>query len=232
MRFRFRPCAHSIAVIAGLALAVAAGCGRQAANLPVASGAAATATADEAPGKLPFDQAPRTGISPSGILVPAGGILPAGASITVRLASAVSSAFSRAGDTFEAVLDEPIVVAGQTVVPGGTRVLGRVIAAQASGFGNNRAYLRITLAAISINGQTLPLETSSVLIKAAPRNRRLELVADGDRTGALIGAVAEGGKSTLAGSAISGQSGRGEEVAFERERRLSFRVTPPEPAHE
>jgi hypothetical protein len=109
-------------------------------------------------------------------------------------------------------------------------VLGRVIAAQASGFGNNRAYLRLTLAAISVNGQTLPLETSSVLIKAAPRKRRLELVGDGDRTGALIGAVAEAGKST--GSAISRESGRGEEVAFERERRLSFRITPPEPAHE
>jgi hypothetical protein len=230
MKFRFRPCAHSIAVAAALALALAAGCGRQAANLPAAS--AGTATADEASSKLPFDQPPRTGISPGGILVPSGAILPAGASITIRLASVVSSASSRAGDTFDAVLDEPIVVAGKTVAPLGTRVRGRVIAAKASGPENSPAYLRITLAAITINGRTLPLETSSVLIKAAPRKRRLELVGDGDRTGALIGAVAEGGKGTLAGSAITGEPGRGEDVAFERERRLTFRVTPPEPAHE
>ena len=42
--------------------------------------------------------------------------VPAGTAISIRLQSSVSSATAHAGDTFEAVVDEPVVVGGQTVV--------------------------------------------------------------------------------------------------------------------
>src|ERR1700722_20384437 len=42
--------------------------------------------------------------------------LPPGTLLTVRIRSRVSSATCHAGDSFDAVLDEPLVLAGQTVL--------------------------------------------------------------------------------------------------------------------
>src|SRR5271157_427634 len=67
--------------------------------------------------KLPFDRAPRsTGISPSQSLLPSATKLPEGTPIPVRLQTALSSASSRAGDTFSATVDEPVTIDGQTLV--------------------------------------------------------------------------------------------------------------------
>ena len=67
---------------------------------------------------LPFDAtSDKTGISPTGSLAPAA--IPAGTPVTIHLRLSLSSASSRAGDPFEAVLDEPIVVRGHTLAPRG-----------------------------------------------------------------------------------------------------------------
>src|SRR5882724_2663986 len=50
-----------------------------------------------------------TGISPSRTWVPAVSRLPEGTPITIRLQSAVSSVSSDAGDSFEGILDDPIM---------------------------------------------------------------------------------------------------------------------------
>src|SRR3989449_9548065 len=107
--------AKSLAALA-LALAMTVGCSRQ----PVQPGPDENAAGDQ---QLPFDRASdKKGISPTGSLMPAA--IPAGTPITIRLQSSVSSAASHAGDSFEAVLDEPIIVQGQTVGPRGTAGLG------------------------------------------------------------------------------------------------------------
>src|SRR3984893_13367843 len=59
--------------------------------------------------KLPFDRQPRsTGISPSQSLIPSATKLPEGTPIPIRLQSALSSASAHAGDTFGAIVDEPV----------------------------------------------------------------------------------------------------------------------------
>ncbi len=79
---------------------------------------------------LPFDAtSDKTGISPTGSLAPAA--IPAGTPVTIHLRLSLSSASSRAGDPFEAVLDEPIVVRGHTLAPRGAILSGRVLDAQA-----------------------------------------------------------------------------------------------------
>src|SRR5215470_10790970 len=107
-----------------LLLSFALGCAKQ----PVAD---ETAAGDEQ--KVPFDRANGQGISPTKALIPAPQNVPAGTPLTVRLQTGVSSASSQAGETFDAVLDEPIVVNGQTVLPRGSGVTGRVVAAKSSG---------------------------------------------------------------------------------------------------
>src|SRR5437879_1831321 len=100
------------------------------------------ATADDT--KLSFDrEADSTGILPSRSLVPSVSRLPEGTPITIRLQSTVSSASSNAGDSFEGTLDDPIVIEGQTAIPRGAAVTGRVLAARASGRLHDPGYLRI-----------------------------------------------------------------------------------------
>ena len=140
-----------IILVLMLVLALSVGCARQP-NPQAADENSAAPKGDDR--TLPFDRdSKRNGISPSGTLVPTPQNLPAGTPITIRLQSAVSSASSHSGDTFEGVVEEPIVIQGQTAVPRGANATGRVVAAKASGRLHDPGYLRLTLASISINGK-------------------------------------------------------------------------------
>src|SRR5450631_292081 len=114
---------HCVAIVL-LALSLLCACGR-----PPAENAAGTPDSQ----KLPFDrQSSATGITPSQVLVPSSTKLPEGTPIPVRLQSAISSASAHAGDTFNAIIDEPVVIDGQTLVAAGTPVIGRVLEAKPS----------------------------------------------------------------------------------------------------
>jgi hypothetical protein len=159
--------------------------------------------------------------------------IPAGTPIAVRMQSSVSSASSQAGQRFDAVLDEPLVIDGRTVAPAGTPVTGRVLAAKRSGRLHNPGYLRLTLVSMTVGGKNVPLQTSSVFAKGGShKNRNLAMIGGGAGGGALIGALAGGGKGAAIGSLIGAGAGTGvaygtgeKDVRFGSERRLSFRLT-------
>ena len=182
---------------------------------------------------LPFDrESSSAGISPSRSLVPAVSKLPEGTPITIRLQSTVSSASSNAGDSFDGTLDDPIVIEGQTAIPRGAAVTGRVLAAKASGRLQDPGYLRIALVGVKLDGKPVAIETSSLFVKGGSHEKRnLAMIGGGTGAGALIGGLAGGGKGALIGSAIGAAGGTGtayatgkKEVAFGAERRLTFRL--------
>src|SRR5262245_20277452 len=55
-------------------------------------------------------------------------VVPDHTMLYVRLQQSLSSATAEAGERFEAVLDEPLVVGNQTIAAGGTPVTGSVVA--------------------------------------------------------------------------------------------------------
>src|SRR5215470_20182057 len=130
-----------IAVL-GLGLATTLGCNHQS-DVPVIASEMHRASSGSG---LPFDrEAQPDGISPTSFVIPPGAHLPAGTPITVRLKSAVSSATAVSKDTFEAVMDEPILVNGEIVVPRGTLVTGRVVEARPLIRMQAPGYLRLAL---------------------------------------------------------------------------------------
>jgi len=123
--------------------------------------------------KLPFDRAPRsTGISPSQSLLPSVTKLPEGTLLPIRLLSGLSSASSHAGDTFYAVLDEPVVIDGQTLVARGTSATGRVLEAKPAASSLDPGYLRVVLVSLKVGGRTVKIETSSIFVKGGSREER------------------------------------------------------------
>lgn len=120
-----------------------------------------TASADQ---HLPFDAtSDKGGIFPTGSLTPTA--IPAGTPIEVRLRTSLSSATSQAGDSFEAVLDEPVFVRGRVVAPRGAIVAGKVLDAKASAGLQEPGYMRLALVAVSLNGQIIPIQTSNIFVK-------------------------------------------------------------------
>ena len=157
--------------------------------------------------QLPFDRvSDNSGITPTEGFSFDG--IPAGTEITVRLQSALSSADSRAGDSFPAVLAQAMVVDGKLFVPAGTAVTGTVVAGKTSGGSDEPGYLRITLASIAMNGKSVPVETSSIFAKGGSHEKPKSLAITGGAT------------------QPSANPGRGD-VRFSTGRRLTFRLVQP-----
>jgi hypothetical protein len=161
--------------------------------------------------------------------------LPAGTPVTVRLQTPVSSAASQPGEIFDAVLDEPLAVDGQTVASRGAAVRGKVTIARHSGRLHHPGELGLTLVSVSVQGQDLPLESSHIYAKGSSHKKRnLALIGGGTGAGALIGGIVSGGTGVLIGSAIGAGGGTAaaygtgkKDVGFGVERRLTFKLTEP-----
>ena len=100
--------------------------------------------------------------------------LPVGTLLTVRLKNSVSADNPDASATFEAVVDEPVMIEGNILVPRGASVFGRVEAARASSTRpsaapasgvKSKGYVRLTLNSIDIAGKDLRLQTSSLSVR-------------------------------------------------------------------
>lgn len=162
-------------------------------------------------------------------------VVPKGTPMYVRLQQSISSATAQTGESFSAILDEPLVAGGQIVAPEGAPVHGRVVSARESGHLHNSGYLRLTLCSLTVNGKELPLQTSSIFVEGGGyKNRNLAYIGGGAGGGALLGALAGGGKSALIGSGMGAAGGTAaayatgkKEVGFVAERRLGFRLSQP-----
>jgi len=216
----------------------AIGCGKQMATTPGTQKVSAIAPAAQNAQPAPFSNSIKSADELPGAnssLVPQQAVIPSGTAITVRLQNAVSSSTSTPGDQFEAVLDQAVIIDGQTIAPTGAQVMGRVVAARRSGRLTHPGYLRIALSSMTLNGKTIPVQSSSVMVAGTSHKKRnLAWIGGGAGGGALIGAIASGGTGALIGSAIGAAGGTTtayatgkKDVGFGRERRLTFRLTRP-----
>lgn len=185
------------------------------------AGVGAQPAADDNGGGLPFSKS--EGLE-----------LTKGTAIYVHLQQSISSATAQNGDSFAAILDEPLMVNGRTVAPSGAPVKGRVVAVRKSGHLRDAGYLRLTLCAITLNGKEVPIETTSMFVEGGSfRKRNLAYTGGGIGGNSVIGPFA-GGKGTVIGPTVGPVSGTtaayamgNKEVGFAAERKMGFRLIQP-----
>lgn len=103
------------------------------------------------------------------------------------------------------MLDDPIVIEGQTVVPGGASVTGRVLDVRSAVGPREHGYLRIALVSLKIGDKEVPIDTSSLFAKG--------------------GAHEDHGAKMSPASDPLAPLGTSKEMVFVPGRRLTFRLT-------
>jgi hypothetical protein len=134
--------------------------------------------------------------------------IPAGTPIEVRIDRALSTERNRAGDKFEATLDQPIVSGDRVMVPRGARMQGHVTTARPSGRLEGRAVLGVTLDTFEYNGRSTRISTNmDTKSSEAHKKRNIEVIGGAAGIGALIGAIAGGGRGAAIGAGAGGAAG-------------------------
>jgi hypothetical protein len=219
-------------------IALMSACGKtpdQAADTNGATAASTTTTAD-ASAKPPFSSGSESAENKGGLfshLVADPITIPSGTPVTVRLQTGVSSATNNSGDSFDAVLDAPLVINGKTVAPAGAPVSGKVVAAKSSGHLKDPGMIQLALSSITIDKKAIPVSSSSVVARGASHTKRNAAIIGGSTGGgALLGGLLGGGKGALIGAGVGAAGGTTgayatgkKDVGFAAERRLTFRLT-------
>ncbi len=161
--------------------------------------------------------------------------LPAGTIVRVRVDEWLSSDRNLAGDSFSAVLDQPIVVNGWVVARRGQAQTGRVSTVKKGAHGGT-SQLGVDLPDLTlVDGQQLPLQTQLLQTSAGSSQGR-DVAAVGTTTGlgAVIGAIAGGGTGAAIGAGVGATAGivgvmstRGRPTEIAPESVLTFRLQAP-----
>ena len=141
--------------------------------------------------------------------------LPTGSVLTVSLDQQVGTKTSKVGDTFSATVADAIVASnGQTVVPAGAKVYGKVTGLQDSNNAGQKAAIRLDFERININGVERPFEANITTTQLKTegedsKNETLKKAGIGAAAGAVLGAVLGGGdvSKILGGAAIGAAAG-------------------------
>ena len=169
----------------------------------VATGACSRATTVESGGEV----ATATPVNASS--------LPTGSVVTVTLDQPIGTKNSKVGDTFSATVSEAITTSsGQTVVPAGSKVYGKVTGLQNSDNAGQKAAIRLDFERINVNGVERPFEANITATqlqtqKEETRDETLKKAGIGAAAGAVLGAVIGGGdiSKILGGAAIGAAAG-------------------------
>jgi len=122
--------------------------------------------------------------------------IPAGASLLVKLDTAVSSS-DKPGTKFSGVLQGDLGTNG--AVKTGSAVIGEVTEAKKAKRVRGKAEVTFALTQVNVNGELVPITTEPIQDIAASSTKK---TAKGAAKGAAIGAVADGGDGAKKGAAI------------------------------
>src|ERR1700675_1767852 len=140
--------------------------------------------------------------------------IPSGTTIRVRMIDRLSSEENQTGDTFHGTLDEPIVVNGRELYPKGADVIGRVTDAHPTGRLSEPGELDLVLNTVSSGTIASSINVEPLVIKGESHAKsNATKIGGGAALGAVIGAIAGGGKGAAIGTLAGGGAGTGAAAA-------------------
>lgn len=141
-------------------------------------------------------------------------VIPSGTTIQVRIIDKLSSEQNQAGDTFHGTLEEPITVDGKELYPRGADVSGRVSDVHPSGRLSEPGELDLVLTTVTSGNLTSSLRVEPLVIKGESHTKsNATKIGGGAALGAVIGAIAGGGKGAAIGAGVGGAAGTGAAAA-------------------
>ena len=161
--------------------------------------------------------------------------IPAGQSLLVRMINDVDSAKNHVGDVFHASLETDLTVGNTIVARKGTDVYGRLANAEKSGTFSGKSELQLELTRMVIDGKDYPVVSSDYTLQGKGQGAATAKKVGGiAAAGAIIGAIAGGGKGAAIGAAAGGATGagvqvltKGQQVKVPSETLLEFRLQQP-----
>jgi len=159
-------------------------------------------------------------------------MVPSGTAINVRLTQAVDVDASQAGQTFKAVVDDPVMINGSTVIPRGASAVLQAVAVQQSGKMKGSDKISLKMHSFSFGGNVYEVTTAYVEAGGKGEGKKTaRKVGGGAGLGAMIGGIAGGGKGAAIGAAVGAAGGAavaagGEEhLKLAAETRLTFNLS-------
>jgi hypothetical protein len=183
----------------------------------------APAAAAEAPAPAPKPAAPppRPAVT-----------VPAGTAFNVRLTNGIDVDASAAGQTFKAIVDDPVIISGKTVIPRGASAVLQAVAVQQSGKMKGSDKISLKMNSVAFGGSVYEVATAYVESKGKGEGKKTtRKVGGGAGLGAIVGGIAGGGSGAAIGAAVGAAGGAvmaasGEEhLKIPAETRLTFQLT-------
>jgi hypothetical protein len=158
--------------------------------------------------------------------------VPAGTKVNVRLVDGIDADASKAGQTFKAIVDDPVMMNGSTVIPRGATATVQAAQVQQSGKMKGSDKITLKLNSIAFGGTAYPITTEYVETKGKGEGKKTaRKVGGGAGLGAIVGGIAGGGEGAAIGAAIGAGTGAimsasGEEhLTLPAETRLQFQLS-------
>lgn len=159
-------------------------------------------------------------------------LVPASTVVNVRLTQPIDVDASQTGQTFKALVDDPVMLDGAIVIPRGASAVVQAVQVQQSGTMKGSDKISLKMNSIAFGGTVYQVATSYVETKGKGEGRRTgRKIGGGAGLGAIVGGIAGGGEGAAIGAAVGGVTGAavaagGEEhLKLPAETRLQFQLT-------
>jgi hypothetical protein len=204
---------------------------RAADNAPVTPAYQPSSPADNTPPPPPVQAAPPSPPQPvvRDVTIPAGTVVP------VRITETLDSKTAQTNDAFHGALAADLGTQGVIALRRGAPVVGRVVDAREAAHFKGQSLLSLELTDIQRGGQKIPLTTDPYTKEGTARGKNTATKAGGGAAfGAIIGALAGGGKGAAIGGLAGAAAGtgvnaatRGEQTVIQTETLINFQLQSP-----
>jgi hypothetical protein len=163
---------------------------------------------------------------------PAPVLIPQGTTLNIRLTQTIEVDAAQAGMTFKALLDDPIMIGGNIVIPRGAAVQLQAVTVEQAGKMKGADKITLKANSISFGGRKYDIVTAQVESKGSGEGKKTaRKVAGGAGLGAAIGGIAGGGTGAAIGAVAGTATGAvmanqgTEHLSLPAETRLQFTVS-------